>query len=132
MQPIDPVPVTRYRRTLNGLQLTGGQAQGIVPGSGTVTLQVGPQGLGTVWYPVQATIGTTTGPLDTATALAYVGPLVAPTTLVATVFTGNGTIGNVPAQMAPGQTFIVTWTGATPGDTVALNISGTMDALSTG
>jgi hypothetical protein len=34
--------------------------------------------------------------------------------------------------MTPGQTLIVAWSGAHPGDTASFNIIGTMDALSTG
>lgn len=96
-----------------------------------LTLQVGPQGLGTIWYPIQVTVSTTTGALDTSTALVYLGPLTTPATLVGTVFTGNGTVALAIPDMTPGQTLIVTWTGGHVGDTAAMNIIGTMDALGT-
>lgn len=132
MQPITPVPVTRYTGRVTGIQLTGGQVQGTVPVSGTLTLQVGPQGLGTVWYPVQVTISTSTGALDVSTALVYLGPLVTPATLVGTVYSGNGTVALAIPSMSPGQTLIIAWTGAKNGDTAAANVIGSMDALTTG
>jgi hypothetical protein len=131
-RPITATPIGRYSPGLSGVPLTGGQALATVPGSGQVTLSVGPQGLGTVWYPTQLTISTTTGALDSATAMVYVGSGQVPTQLVASVFSGNGLVGQVPTQMTPGQTLIVAWSGANPGDQAALNIIGTMDALTTG
>ena len=106
--------------------------QGKIPVSGALTLQVGPQGLGTVWYPVQVTLSTTTGALDTSTALVYLGPLVTPATLVGTVYSGNGTVALAIPAMSPGQTLIIAWTGGKNGDAAAANIIGTMDALTTG
>lgn len=97
-----------------------------------LTLTVGPQGLGTIWYPAQVTLSTTTGALDTSTALVYLGSQGVPVALVGTVFTGNGTVALAIPSMSPGQVLIVTWTGGHPGDTAALNVIGTMDALSTG
>ena len=130
-QPITPVPVTRYTGKLTGIQLTGGQVQGKIPVSGALTLQVGPQGLGTIWYPVQVTLSTTTGALDTSTALVYLGPLTTPATLVGTVYSGNGTVALAIPSMSPGQVLIIAWTGGKNGDTAAANIIGTMDALTT-
>ena len=132
MQPIRRVPMQAYTRTASGVTLTGGQVQGRVPAGGTLTLSVGPQGLGNVWYPVQVTISTTTGPLDTSIANVYLGSGNVPNTLVSTVYSGNGTVALAIPDMTPGQTLVVSWSGATPGDTAALNIIGTMDALSTG
>lgn len=131
-RPITAVAAERYTGRLTGIQLTGGQVQGKIPGSGNLTLQVGPQGLGTVWYPVQVTLSTTTGALDTSTALVYLGPLVTPATLVGTVYSGNGTVALAIPSMSPGQTLIIAWTGGKNGDTAAANIIGTMDALTTG
>jgi len=122
MQPMRPTPIGAYTKLISSVPLSGGQAQAIVPASGKLTLQVGPQGLGNVWYPVQVTLSTTTGALDTSTALVYLGPIQTPTSLVALA---------IP-DMTPGQTLIVAWSGAHPGDTASFNIIGTMDALSTG
>jgi hypothetical protein len=129
---IPRLPLEAYGRRLSQIPLTGGQAQGQVPGGGALTLSIGPQGLGTVWYPVQVTLSTTTGPLDTSTALVYLGPLTTPATLVATIYSGNGTAALAIPPMSPGQFLVVAWTGATQGDTAAVNIIGTMDALTAG
>ena len=96
------------------------------------TLTAGPQGLATTWYPAQVTLSTTTGALDTSTALVYLGSQGVPITLVGSVFTGNGTVALAIPSMTPGQVLIVTWTNGHPGDTAAFNIVGTMDALRTG
>lgn len=101
--------------------------------NGALSLSVGPQGLGNVWYPAQATVSTTTGPLDTSTCLIYLGAQGVPTTLQATVFPGGaGTVGLAIPSMTPGQVIIANWTGGHPGDVAGLNIGGTMDALTTG
>lgn len=130
-QPMTPVPVTSYTSKLQGVPLTGGQAIGKVV-SNACTLQAGPQALGTVWYPAQVTISTTTGALDTSTALIYAGPLQVASNLVGTIYSGNGTAALAIPPMTPGQTIIVAWTGAHNGDTCSMNITGTMDALTTG
>jgi hypothetical protein len=127
---IPRIPVEAYRRRLTGLPLTGGQAQGKISGTGTLTLSVGPQGLGNIWYPVQVTLSTTIGAFDTSTALVYLGAQGVPVTLVGSLYTGNGTVALAIPPMTPGQVLIVSWSGATSGDTAAMNILGTMDALS--
>src|SRR5208282_998243 len=90
MQPIRRPPIQAYQGRAVSVPLTGGQAQGTVPGSGLITLLAGPQGLGTIWYPAQATIATTTGALDTSVALVYLGSGSVPSQLVGTVYSGNG------------------------------------------
>ena len=99
---------------------------------GNLTLSVGPQGLGTIWYPAQVTLSTTTGPLDTSTVNVWLGSQGVPVTLVGTIFSGNGTLGLAIPDMSPGQVLICTWTGGHGGDLAAANIIGTMDALTTG
>jgi hypothetical protein len=127
-----PVPIGAYTRKITGVPLTGGQASGLIPAGGALTLSVGPQGLGTLWYPAQATISTSTGALDVSTALAYLGVGGVPTMLIATVYSGNGTIAVAVPPMQPGDFLIVTWTGAHVGDVASVNVIGTMNALSTG
>jgi hypothetical protein len=113
---------------------TAGSVYGAsIPGqSGPLTLQVGPQGLGTTWYPAQATLSTTTGSLDTSTCQVYLGISGVPTNLVATVYSGNGIIALAVPPMQPGDFLIFTWTNGHAGDTAAFNIIGTQDALTTG
>lgn len=127
-----PIPIGAYTGKVTGVLLTGGQAQGMMSGTGALTLSVGPQGLGTVWYPSQVTLSTGTGPLDTATALVYAGIGGVPVQLVGTVYTGNGTVALAVPPMQPGELIIVSWTGGTANETAAVNVTGTMDALTTG
>jgi hypothetical protein len=122
------LPIEAYRRRVTGIPLSGGQVQGTIPGTGTLTLTVGPQGLGNVWYPVQITLTTTTGPLDTSLANIYLGPLITPATIVGTGL-GNGVYALAIPPMQPGQYLVIVWTGAKPGDTAAGNVIGIMDAL---
>lgn len=131
-QPMPRIPAVAYKGKISGVPLTGGQAQGPVSGSGAASLNVGPHALGTVWYPAQVTLSTTTGTLDTSTALVYLGSQGMPITLVASVFSGNGTVALAIPNMTPGQLLIVQWTGGHAGDTAAFNIIGTMDAITTG
>jgi hypothetical protein len=131
-QPMTRVPVQAYKGKISTVPLTGGQAQGLISAAGKLTLTKGPVALGTVWYPAQVTLSTTTGPLDSSTALVYLGSQGIPITLVGSVFTGNGTVALAIPNMTPGQTLIVIWSNGHSGDTAAFNIIGTMDALTTG
>lgn len=126
---IPRVPIEAYSRRLTGLPLTGGQVQGVIPASGNLSLSVGPQGLGNIWYPVQVTLSTTTGALDVSTALVYLGAQGIPITLVGTVYSGNGTVALAIPPMSPGQVLIIAWAGGHTGDKAAANVLGTMDAL---
>jgi hypothetical protein len=121
------LPLEAYRYTVRGVPLQPGQAQGIIPASGNLNLTLGPQGIGTIWYPVQVTLTTTTGVLDTSLANIYLGPLITPATIVGTGL-GNGVYALAIPPMTPGQYLIIAWTGGTTGDTAAANIIGTMDA----
>lgn len=132
MQPMVPVPIGAYRGKFSGVTLSGGQVQAAIPASTNLTLSVGPQGIGTVWYPASATISTTTGPLDTSTCKVYLGVQGVPGALLATVFTGNGTVAIAVPPMSPGQVLIFAWTGGHVGDIAAANVVGTQDALTTG
>jgi hypothetical protein len=135
MLPMTPTPIQAYTRRLLDVPLTGGQAQAAVPAGGVLALQTGPQGLGTIWYPSQVTVSTSTGPLDGSTCLVYLGypGPGTPVTLVGTVFPGGGgTVALAVPPMIPGQILQAVWTGANPGDIAAINVTGTMDALTTG
>jgi len=131
-QRTEAIPIQYYTGRISGVPLTGGQAQGVIGGTGTITLTTGPQGLGTTWYPAQVTLSTTTGPLDASTAQVWLGSQGVPVTLVGTIYTGNGVLALAIPPMQPGQVLIITWTGAHAGDTAGVNVVGTMDALTTG
>jgi hypothetical protein len=130
-QPIGRPPLQAYGGKVTGVPLTGGQAQGFIPAGGALTLSCGPQGTGTVWYPIQITTTTTTGSLDGATVQAWLGSQGVPATKVGSSFGGASTIALAIPSMTPGQVLIVSWTGAHVGDTAGFNVIGTMDALTT-
>ena len=130
-QPIGRPPITAYGTPVQGVPLQPGQASGKIPASGTITLSIGPAGFGNVWYPAQVTVSTTTGPLDTSTCNVYLGPANTPVTLLAQIITGNGVLATALPNMTAGQYLIAIWTGGHTGDTAAINITGTMDTIST-
>lgn len=129
---VTPTTIFDYKRKITGVPLQPGQAQTIVSGTGGGQVTLGPVGVGTVWYPAQATISTTTGPLDTSTFNLYLGPAGVPITLVGTLFPGGaGTIALAIPPMSPGQYLIGIWTGGHAGDLASLNVIGVMDAVTT-
>ena len=127
------IPVSRYTQAITGVPLTGGQGQAVVSAAGAATLSVGPQGLGNVWYPAQATIQTTSGVNDNSVFSLYLGPAGVPVTLVGTLYPGGlGTIAVAVPSMTPGQYLIGVWAGANPGDHASMNVVGTMDSIMPG
>jgi hypothetical protein len=129
LRPVRP-RVELYRQLVAGVPLTGGQAQSKVSAGGAATVSVGPQGLGTVWYPAQATISTTTGAADSSTCQIFLGAQGVNNLLVGQSYAGGGdTIAlSVPA-LTPGGLLIAVWSGGHSGDLATVNILGTMDAL---
>ncbi len=132
MTPIRRLPVQLYRTPVTGLPLTGGQGQAVISAGGIASVTVGPQGLGNIWYPAQVTVSTTSGINDNSTCLVYLGSQGVPVTLLGTIFPGGaGTLGLAIPNMSPGQYLIAQWSGGKTGDVAAINVIGTMDALST-
>lgn len=123
-------PIRQYQTAIQGMPLAGGQAFGIVNAQGVAVAQVGPQGLGNVWYPAMANITTTTGPNDVSTCTVYLGSQSLANMAGPTSYAGGGdSIGlSVPA-LTPGALLIAVWSGGHPGDRATLNIIGTMDCL---
>jgi hypothetical protein len=129
-RPIVRVPIVRYATKLQGVPLTGGQVTGLVGAGGTVTLKVGPQGLGNIWYPVQCTISTSTGALDTSTCAVYLGSQAQQNLQGGQSYAGGGDVVSLSVQsMSQGDLLIAVWTGAVPGALAAVNVTGTMDSL---
>src|SRR5215469_322787 len=122
----------QYVVRLTGIPLQPAQAQALVPASGNVNLpSIGPTGLGNIWYPAQATVSTTTGVFDSSQFRLYLGSVNLPITLVGQCQGGAGTIAVALPPMQPGQYLIGVLTGGHPGDLVAMNVIGVMDALTT-
>jgi hypothetical protein len=122
--------VTAYTQRITGVPLTGGQVTGKISAAGTATLTIGPQALGTVWYPASLSLSTTSGTADSSTALAFLGATGVPNLQVGQSYAaGADTLALAVPPLAPGQLLIVQWSGGKSGDTCAVNVVGTMDAL---
>jgi hypothetical protein len=114
----------------SGVPLQGGQAQGFISAGGLLTLQIGPQGAGTVWYPAQVTTSTTSGVNDVSTCLVYMGAAGTPITLMGTLFPGGaGVLAVAFPPLTVGLFIIAKFSAAKPGDVAAVNVTGTMDYL---
>jgi hypothetical protein len=131
-RPASPSIATFTTRN-SGIALQGGWAQTEVAAGGEAQVSAGPQGAGTVWYPAQVTVSTTTGietGLDTSVCNVYTGAAGTPTTLQGTIYGGNGVLAVALPPLTVGLFIIAVWTGGHPGDQAAINVTGTMDALS--
>jgi hypothetical protein len=131
-----PSPGAAYTGTLTPARAWTAAGATFIPGvsgaEGNARCTLGPSGLGTVWYPTQVTLSTTTGVragFDNSVANLYLGPVIAPNTLLGTVSGGNGIVAAALPPIQPGQFLIAVWTGANGGDTASMNVQGTMDAL---
>lgn len=114
-----------------GIPLQPANGQGTIASDGTATVRIGPSGLGNIWYPSQATVGTTTSITkgsDSSVCNVYLGPSSSNLTLLGTVY-GGGVLSAALPNIQPGQFLIAEWSGATAQDICVLNIQGTMDAL---
>ena len=125
-------PVTAPMEAYAGLQRVQirygeGTVAGIVPGSGTITLSAGPEGLNT-WYASYVAIMTSSGAADASTAALILGPISAGLVPGGQSYAGGGdSIGLAGQVLRPGDFVTVTWTGAKPGDTATLTVFGEQD-----
>jgi hypothetical protein len=103
---------------------------GILPGLGIAQVTLGPQGVGTVWYPQQAAIATTTGAVDASTCTLFVGPLALLTQIGSQSYAGGGdSIGLAIAALYPGSFLVAKWSGGVVGDLAAFTVYGLQDVL---
>lgn len=117
---------TERRRTV----ITAGYGSALVPASGIVTVTVGPQGVGTIWYPQQWAIATTTGANDASTCTIYHGPIGLQTLVIGQSYAGGGDSGGMAVPpMWPGYFVVAVWSGAKQGDLASLTVYGQMDVL---
>lgn len=122
--------VTAYTQRISAVPLTGGQVTGKISAGGVATVSIGPQGLGTVWYPASLSLSTSTGTADTSTALTFLGALGVPNVQVGQSYkAGADTIALAVPPLTPGALLIVQWSGGKAGDLCTVNVVGTMDAL---
>lgn len=128
---IESPPIEQYWRRL-ATEIPGAARSATVPASGTVTVSVGPQGLGNRWYVTQVNVQTTTGAADASTAAVYVGAgaLAVSANLVASSYAGGqDTLGVNARSIQPGEFVTVVWSGANPGDTATVVAYGEQQAL---
>lgn len=136
-KPVRPVlrPASIPQEMYTGKQrtlITGGYQSVRVAANGTATVTVGPQGVGTVWYPQQWAIATTTGATDAATCTIYHGPIGLQTLVIGQSYAGGGDSGGMAVPpMFPGYFVVAVWSGATSGDLASLTVYGQQDALVT-
>jgi hypothetical protein len=107
-----------------------GTKTGKVPASGTITLMLGPEGLGT-WYVSYVQIATTTGALDISTAAVTTGPAVSTGIVPAgQAYNGGGdSVSMGGAALACGEYVIVTWSNAKQGDLATMRVYGNNQVL---
>lgn len=124
-------PVLLYQAQAQS-QIGGyGVGQSSVSGSGAATVAVGPSGLGTLWYPQQAIVSTTTGVSDFSSCIAYLGPpgAVAANILFQSLSAGADVQGIAVPVLQPGDFITCVWSGGHPGDVATLRIIGALTAL---
>lgn len=126
---IPSTPIERYRPLLR-TPLVGAVGQAAVSGAGAATVTIGPQGLGTRWYPVQAVITTSSGAADASTCQLFIGTVALANLIGGTSYAGGGdTIGLAGADLQPGDYLIAVWAGGHPGDNATLRLTGSQIAM---
>jgi hypothetical protein len=133
-RPIVPRSVSPHQFTTPAQVPIGpyGFAQGKVTAGGTCQLQVGPAGFFTSWLLAQASIGTTTGANDSATAEFFAQPYGTPSPaqqVGQSYAAGGDQIGLSGIKLVTGEFLFVVWAGAKPGDTCTLVLSGVQTVM---
>ena len=127
-------PIERYTGKVT-VPLFNATRQELVSLAGAATLQIGPQGLGTVWYVTMITGGTSSFPNDYVSSVSvYIGAQVQSNLLSGAIPPGSGQqwqIGQANLTMTPGDLLTAVWTQANPGDTATITVYGEADAAIT-
>lgn len=127
-RPHRPVAIRIERfRPLVRVPISNGVGTAVVSGGGTAKVVVGPQAVGTRWYPKKGDINTTSGANDASTCQIFIGPsTVATDTLGAgQSYAGGGdTFGLSGEMLQPGEFVTAVWTGGNPGDIATLRVTG--------
>jgi hypothetical protein len=129
-RPASP-PIRAYQTQAQS-QIGGyGVGQSFVNVSGAATVQIGPSGLGTTWYPQQAILSTSSGVTDSSTCIAYLGPVGGvPANILFQSFTGGSDVQGIAIpMMQPGDFITCKWSGGHSGDVATLRIIGSLTAL---
>jgi hypothetical protein len=105
-----------------------GTAQGIVAGNGQAILALGPQGVGTRWYPSEVIVSTSSGPADQSECVLY-RQFIDPKQEIARTAQGGGDPMAFTASMQPGDLIYAMWQRANPGDLATITMHGDQIAL---
>lgn len=108
--------------------IQAGTGQQIVSSGGKATVVLGPQGVGTRWYPSQIQVATSTGPTDASTCRLFRDFIDAKQQIGQTLQGGGDTLG-FTHDMQPGNLIYAVWTNAVPGDLATLTVHGDQLAL---
>lgn len=133
-RPIAPA-VPGFTGTIRQVPLNEAQGQTTIDGNGNGTVALGPQGMGTVWYPAAVTVSTTSGINDASVCNIYAGPagILTPTTLLGTLPSGGAGVLSMGLPPLPvGWQLTAVWSGGSPGDVAAVNVTGSKDAMMLG
>jgi len=122
------VPIGAFARQVRVDIGNNGVAQSVIAASGSGQVSVGPQGVGTTWYPKSCTLATQSGAADGSTATGYLNSVTTPP-LFQSYAGGGDTQGLAVPQMQPGDLLIVLWSGGKPGDWASVTVVGDMEAL---
>lgn len=119
------VPVHHYRTRHRGPIRSDGTSQAFIGAGGGAQVQVGPQGLGTIWELQQAVLATTTGANDASTCALYVGAISIANMIGGQSYAGGGdTVGLTGLQLQTGEFLIAVWSGGHSGDAATIRLSG--------
>lgn len=108
--------------------IQAGTGQQIIGGGGTATVVLGPQGIGTRWYPSQVQVATSSGPTDQSTCMLYRDIIDAKQQIGQTLQGGGDTLA-FTHDMQPGNLIYAVWSNANPGDLATLTVHGDQVAL---
>jgi hypothetical protein len=106
-----------------------GIAGGVMSGSGTSTVTVGPSGYGTRWYPNQVNIATQTGAADASTCTFYLNVVGSGGFLGQSYAGGGDQVGLALPEMQPGDLLYAVWSGGHSGDWTQVTVIGNQDVL---
>lgn len=123
------LPVEAFTRVRRVQIMGNGVAGGVISGSGTATVSVGPQGYGTRWYPNQVALATQSGAGDASTATGYLN-VIGPGGFLFQSYAGGGDQPGVAVpEMQAGDLIYVVWSGGHAGDWCQVQVIGPMDVL---
>lgn len=105
-----------------------GATQGLVAGDGSAMLVIGPQGIGTRWYPSQVLVATSSGVADQSACTLYRN-FIDPKQEVGHTEQGGGDVLAFTHDMQPGDLLYAVWARANPGDLATLTVHGDQLAL---